>query len=290
MWQGWIAVIVVPLARCTNRLSIKLSRWAHELKADPYQKDLLDEIASYAQSIETFCEAPRELASTVRQGQYKEVVECYFMMKRALALAEAYDKTASLQLANEMRNALDHMMRSLISYQDPHKLQQKEDQEIGHLKKMKGHLQRGMLDAVKVTCAYLDEDLDRRHAPFSEKVVGLVHQGEYLKKFTAMQYGAKRLFVKAREEEFQLGTDSGDEAVLSYYLKAIVAYKTLHDYQSENIANLKWARYKIAVYVSLGMCALFSVQVVAELLEKPIVKYVADAIRPLFVAFGWLHE
>lgn len=283
MWRSWVAVIVVPFARGMNQLSIKLSRWAHELKADPYQKDLLDEIASYAQSIETFCIVPRELASTVRQGQYKEVVEYYFMMKRALALAEAYDKTASLQLANEMRNALDHMMRSLIFYQDPSKPQPKEDQEIVHLRKMKGHLQRGMLDAVKVTCAYLDEDLDRRHAPFSEKVIGIVHQGEYLKKFTLMQYDAKRLFVKAREEEFQLGTDSGDETVLSYYLNAIVAYKTLHDYQSENIANLKWARYKTTIYVTLGMIALFAVQVTAELLEKPIVKYVADFIRSLFV-------
>ena len=154
---------------------------------------------------------------------------------------------------------------------------------------MKGHLQRGMLDAEKVTCQ-LDEDVNRRHAPFSEKVIGLVHHGEYLKKVIAMQYQAKKLFVKAREEEFLLGTDSGDEVVVSHYLNAVVAYKSLHDYQSENIANLKWVRHKTFVYVTLGMVALFLVQVVAELLEKPIAKYVADAIKRWWVAWGWLQQ
>ena len=54
---------------------------AHELKASPYQKKLFDEISHYSQSIEEFSKVPKELADTVKQEGYKEVVKYYFMMK-----------------------------------------------------------------------------------------------------------------------------------------------------------------------------------------------------------------
>ena len=260
-------------------LSLKLARGAHKLTAQPYKRNLLTEIDEYSRSADEFIKDPTKLADTVRQPEYKAVVKYYFLMKRAVAQAEAYDKTVSLQLANEMRNALDHMMRSLISYEDEAGAANNSER---NLSRMKGHLQRGILDAMKITCAHLDEDIDRRHARFSDKAIGLVNNGEYVKNINAMHVDAKGSFVKAREDDFQLGTEIGDRDVISNYLKAVVAYKAAHDYQSRNYRHLIWAQSKLVMYVALGALGLFTATVVAEFFRISVAGSVADAIRDLF--------
>ena len=99
-----------------------------------------ESVERYAKDSEAFFHEPQELANRVTTEKYKKIAETYFLLKHATSLYEAHSKVLPIQVFNEMRNALDHFVRSLI---------QDGDEEGAHINKMEGHLQRALFDISK---------------------------------------------------------------------------------------------------------------------------------------------
>lgn len=281
MWRKPLAYALGGLGKWLDWASIVLTRRAHQISAHPYQAELLKEIKDYTQSIEKFVKEPTDLAGTVRKHEYKDAVRIYFMMKRAVAIAEAFDKKASVQLSNEMRNAFDHFVRSLIVYGTP-----AENTEKKHVDRMIGHLQRGILDAIKLSVASLDEQVSEHHKALGHKALGLVDNGRYIIEIAKLQSEARRVYVHAREQEFNLGTEAGDEDVVKHYLVALVATKAMYDHYVENSGNMAWAKHKTVVYVSLGFLSLFVIELVSHIFSFSVVSALAEQGVTLLAKFG----
>lgn len=288
MSNGPLLITHNPLRRVLYAALTRFASWLQTLYEkideaslrfckDPGVYETLHEIDDYTKSIEEFLGRPNEVADSVEREEYRGFVRQYFILKRAVALFEAYDRTLPLQLFNEMRNAFDHLVRSLIAPTSP--TESRAEHQARNLSQVKRHLLRATLDAMKLICAFLDEDIVSLHARFSDKTIGLVNNGDYVKEVTRRHIAAKSLFIKAREEEFQLGSNDGDQNVFMCYLRAAVAFRNAHQYQSDNYGNLVWARFKRFAYVTLGVFGLFLAEFVAHFFKLSIIEWLIEQIH-----------
>jgi hypothetical protein len=250
-------------------LQLKLGKTIYKLKMQRVRELIAAEVEQSSQSIEEFLKHPENMANSVLQPEYRDVVETYFILKQATGQFEAYQKELPTQIFNEMRNALDHFMRSLCN--DGTITETRDAWTKDHLKKMKAHLTRATLDSMKLVVGFLNDDINDRHARFSDKEIGLVDSGEYVKTITRLHTEAQNRYIKAREADYMLGTHHGDRDVLQRYLEAVAAHRVAHNFQLENYGKLKWAKFQLVTYVALGGLLLFIAEVISRAFESSIV-------------------
>jgi hypothetical protein len=219
------------------------------------------EIDEITKSVADFIKGPNERADVVSAGdqQYKESVRIYFLLKEASALFEAESKTLPTQVFNEMRNALDHFMRSLVVANPKSK--------EGNIKQVENHIQRGFLDISKLICAYYDEATKGRHDRISEQVLGNITNGDYIKEFTRLQTTAHSKFTEAKVIDYKLGTD-GQGNVREAYIDAVIAHRNLYKYQADNYGNLKFARARWFGMRSLTAIVLFVLGLTTDIIAE----------------------
>ena len=196
-----------------------------------------DELERITQGVDDYFDLPLQLSENVEDPNLKAVSQNYFLLKQTLAVYEAYNRAIPIQILNEMRNAVDHHVRGLVQ-EDPQETEK-------HFKKMDGHIQRALLDLIKVACAYYDVNIRKRHKFFSRKAIGLVDNGEYIKDFSRLQNEAYLYFVDAKREDFRLGDDqSENDEVKRKYVTALIAHKNLDDFQVGNLYKVRWGAAK----------------------------------------------
>lgn len=115
----------------------------------------------------------------------KEIPYYYLIVKIFIAEHESRFGTIPIQIYNEHRMALDHLVRAKKSYYDK------------NTKNAIGHLRRALLDIVKLNCAGLRREIDKRQATIPKKALGLISNGDYIKGYIDMQNEAEDLLNKA---------------------------------------------------------------------------------------------
>ena len=223
-----------------------------------------EDIEKLAESLGNFLEGPGRLTESLTGecSKYKETVRIYFILKQISAMYEAESKRLPIQVFNEMRNALDHFIRSLIHPEDVNR-------ESENIQQMNRHIQRAFLDTSKILCAFYDESSKEKHSRFSNEAIGYVQEGDYQKEFTRLQVMAHEMYTDAKLLDYSLGSD-GEESVRDAYINAVIAHKDLSKYQTDNYHKIKWAAAKITAIKGLKWTAAIISGVVAGIILKGI--------------------
>ena len=175
----------------------------------------------------------------IRDEDLKEVVRVYFLAKQAIIYYDARVSSIPTQVFNELRNALDHYIRSII-FVDASDVDRGAYRKR-HINKMEGHLQRAFLDVCKLGCGKISDQIERIHKSFGEKAISKARDGFYARDIYAMLGVAESRLIEAKQSEASLGGDN-DDAVRRKFVSAFAAYVNASKYQRDNIASLRWAK------------------------------------------------
>jgi tetratricopeptide (TPR) repeat protein len=291
-----LATAMLYVAGLLDRAHLKLDHWAAQLHLAPTSST-----AQQLEELATNCEKFQEGPSTARDSlqvadaEFKDAVYLYFLTKQAMSLYEAQLNYLPLQVYNEMRNALDHYMRAIVrtpsSVVAPPEVQNERRQK--HITKMTEHLQRALLDVIKLTCGSMVEKIDRTHKQIGERALSLALDGEYIKLSTQYQMNAELCLVGAKMIEHKLGNGAEGDVRLAY-LKALSSHVIAYKYFQDCLGQLRWGRAKylalkgatITVTIIGGAIAGYIVRVMwAASEDLPIVKSVIDFVRNIASAF-----
>lgn len=237
--------LLSSIAGFLDKLHYSLDRYVITLRMAAYT-DAAQSLEKEALDVSVFEKDPREYSESLLQTdlELKDAVFLYFLTKKAMALYEAQMNYLPLQIYNEMRNALDHYMRAIVVLESKG---QGSSRRQDHVKKMTAHLQRALLDIIKITCASMVDKISSTHQQIGEKSLSLTQNGEYIKKITELQMSAEKDLVLAKSQEHSLG-DGAEESVRLAYLSALTSHVTAYKYFQDNLSGLRWGRAK---YLSL---------------------------------------
>lgn len=168
------------------------------------------------------------------QSNLKSSVYYYAMARYLVAVFEANSFTLPIQVWNEYRNSLDHLIRSFLT-QDQNSID-------SQLKASRGHLLRACLDVIKLLCTYHDDwfkDLKASKAYFT---YALVDNGTFLKSLEDQYTQAKKAMISAKTQDINLGNNTtADTQIVDLYLDAYFSYKQLdemfHEKQGASIVS-----------------------------------------------------
>ena len=234
-----LANFLVSIAGFLDSAHIKLDHWAVKLLV-VRNSSTAKRLESLASDSIAFKSRPREIADGLALGDIAlaDSAYLYFLTKQAVALYEAQINFLPLQVYNEMRNALDHYMRSIVGTLP---LERREK----HINQMSGHLQRALLDVIKLTCAAMIGKIDGIHGHLGEPALCLAMNGDYIKKITDLKMLAEQSLVAAKMIEYELGDGSdADARVRDKYLAALAAHSITYKYHQDSIGQLRWGRAK----------------------------------------------
>lgn len=250
------AAILFYTAKKLDYINYKLNRLGSELKRHQ-NSATLGRLKDIAADVDKFKSEPESAAAKLAEENkdLADVITLYFMVKQAVALYEARINYLPVQIFNEMRNALDHYARALVNFSQNKPY---ENNKQYHIDKMSGHLQRALLDVIKLTCADMVVEIERSHSRASAKVLGIVNNGEYIREITKRLIDAEQCLVDAKLSEHRLGS-GGDGVVTEKYLSALAAHSVAFEYYKENVSNLHWGRAKVSLLV--GSTAVFTLVV-----------------------------
>lgn len=178
----------------------------------------------------------------------------YYTISRALvAVFEANSYKLPVQVWNEYRNSLDHIMRAAMANDETAKEKQ--------LNSSRGHLLRACLDITKLLCTYTDDwfkGLKKSKAYFS---YSLVDNGNFLRDLEHQYAIARNLMITAKTHDMHLGNDSTkDDAIVDLYLDAYFAYKKLETmfYEKQGSSVVSTISYYLLYIKANWVTFLFS--------------------------------
>ena len=185
---------------------------------------------------------------STEDAHLKNAVELYFLTKQAIIFYDAKVSAIPTQIFNELRSALDHYMRSLILLNEngtvPADEQQRYKNKLKHIDKMEGHLQRALLDVVKLGCARINEEVDKTHSRFGEKAVSAAKEGQYAIQIFGALNRAEDLLIEAKSTEAALG-GKNDKNIRHAFIKAFAAYVSVSDFQKKSLPSLWYASFTV---------------------------------------------
>lgn len=241
-----LAATILSVAGFLDRAHIKLDHWAVQLHLAPTSitAQQLEELAT---NCEEFQKGPSNARDSLQTSdvEFKDAAYLYFLTKQAMSLYEAQLNYLPLQVYNEMRNALDHYMRAIVRTPSPDADHNGRRQK--HITKMTEHLQRALLDVIKLTCGSMVEKIDRTHKQIGEGALSLAMDGEYIKLITQHQMNAELCLVEAKMLEHQLGNGAEKDVRLAY-LKALSAHVIAYKYFQNCLGRLRWGRAKYLAF------------------------------------------
>lgn len=182
-------------------------------------------------SKEELIEKSEEISSTLSDINYKESIYLYFIARYFVSLYEAKFGAIPIQVWNEYRNALDHFFRDLTN-----------PNNNNHLKKMNGHLQRAVLDILKLYCHSIQEEVNKLKNDIKPEILRLVDNGDFSKKLDIDINKSNDLFATAKIKDSSLGDDSHtNKEIIGHYLDAVYSFDIVHNYIIEKFQDIKYA-------------------------------------------------
>ncbi len=184
--------------------------------------------------------------------ELKHAAKLYNLARYFVAVYESHYGKILLQVWNEYRNAIDHFFRYQTS-------QHKDEAARLQLRKMEGHLQRAVFDALKLVCHRTIDRVDVIMHKYGKREFDYVDNAKYLPKLTKDLNSAKEQLSTAKTSDDALGGSlDNDDDVLGMYLNAaILAHKISSEFSEKEIL-LQKARsnywYKgLAIAIAVGL-------------------------------------
>jgi len=138
-------------------------------------------------------EAKKHSENSVFEQKERDFVYYHYLMKYYTAVYESYfGIVPPIQIFNEHRMSLDHIIRA------------KEKDTVENMGKATDHALRGLLDILKLNCAGLREKIQKEHKKYPPKALGLVSDGDYIKKFAELQNKAEDYMFEAKLGDYNL--------------------------------------------------------------------------------------
>lgn len=176
----------------------------------------------------------REHCSTAPE-EYRETVIMYFMARYLVATYEARFDQLPIQVWNDLRNGLDHFMRYISHPSDGQK---------HHINKMRGHIQRAVLDTCKFICHEGKSYIDSLIKQDGVSCLRLVDNGDFYDNIRSRTALATKNFVLAKAADHGLadGGPEDMEVVRSYLEPCFETLNIISDYQIQHEKIEKAAR------------------------------------------------
>jgi len=219
-------------------------------------KKAKESLSKLFKSPELIIEKAREYSekSSFKETE-KEIPYYYFMVKHFIAEHESRFGTIPIQIHNEHRMTLDHIVRSGVS------------DCIGNMNKAIGHLRRALLDIIKLNCAGLRKEIDKRHNAIPKKALGLISNGDYIKNFIEKQNEAEDSLNEARCEDHKIGNDiDANIEIVNLFIKAYIAHYEWYKYQYKNMGNALMIKTKYYVIAGYPLLISFVIGFVVNLI------------------------
>jgi len=188
------------------------------------QKLKVDNIGSFhAKSHDVINKAKEYSERHVFEQKEHDFIYYHYLTKYYTAVFEAFFGTIPpIQIFNESRMALDHIIRA--------KEEEIKEGSAKNIDKATNHALRGLLDILKLNCVGLKRNIQKEHKKYPSKALGLVSNGDYIKKFVELQNKAETCMFKAK-----LG-ENGDTKteVVNTFIHAFDAHNEWSQFQQEN--------------------------------------------------------
>lgn len=156
-------------------------------------------------------------------------------------------------LNNEIRAMFGHLAEYRISNSSWDKRE---------LDKAYGHFRRLNLDALKILCNEFDRSLSvklKKQYSYDYRDICV----NYLEEFSQKYFSAKRLYIKAQQEE-RVGSDSRVHNIIELYYNAAKEYILLKQYYEEKKKSIQMVKRKvIAKQIICGFLTAFGLAVSA---------------------------
>lgn len=253
--------ILYSLARKLEQISFFLYQKATRVRnvnSNSIRKISAELAQSGKKAREAILNRARTYSSSVPKefSNLKEIVELYFIVKQSVIFYDAKVNSLPTQVFNELRNALDHFIRSLILLDENGNVSEDESRRAPYIEsqllKMQGHLQRALLDITKLGCGKIDEKITKDHQRFGNRAVARANNGEYAIDIFSLLDNAEKLLIDARNEEANLGGNN-DLSVRNKFIDAFSAYVAAYDYHASNIPKLWWSRSTLYIYATYAL-------------------------------------
>lgn len=175
-----------------------------------------------------------QIISDKTSPEYKESVFLYFIVRYFVSVYEAKFGVIPIQVWNEYRNALDHFFRHIT-----HNAQT----ETPHLKKMQGHLQRAVLDILKIYCHSVQEKVKILKDDFNRDILKLVDNGNFLTNLNVSIKNAENKFILAKIQDNSLGDDSHtNKEIVGLYLNAVFSFDKIYKNIIDKSSDIEHAK------------------------------------------------
>lgn len=166
--------------------------------------------------------------------EYQETIELYYIARYWVSVFESYVRQLPTQVLNEYRNAFDHFARYIAGSGDV----TKGDDNHRNLYKMKGHIQRAVLDICKILCIHFGDFYEEKISP-NTNYLRLVTNGRFLKELTSKHSEAKKKLLEAKQLDSSLGEEvNTNEEVRKAYCDAVFLFKSIEDSYNDNIKDI----------------------------------------------------
>lgn len=148
--------------------------------------------------------------------EFQESLKLYFIARYFVSLYEAKFNSIPVQVWNEYRNSLDHFFRSKTNPND------------NHVRKMQGHIQRAVLDILKLYCHSIQDLVSEIDKQYSTDVLKLVDNGNFIKNIKLGTSASVSLFEKAKIADGDLGENSHTNSeIVGKYLEAAYSFENV---------------------------------------------------------------
>lgn len=169
--------------------------------------------------------------------EYRTSVELYYITRYFVSVFEARNHAIPIQVWNEYRNALDHFFRHITSNEYP--------EPSENLKRMEGHMKRAALDIIKLNCHKSDEWLNDEISKYNTSAQLFIDNGTFIESFQKQREDAKKIFLKAKAEDYNFGLDSStNKRILALYIDAAIAYEELMEMIINRTSDLQKAQIR----------------------------------------------
>lgn len=250
-----------------NNVSLFFSKISRRKLLNFNNKEIKDSIDIIASNTENFFRTPLEKSKIVTLSDYKQATFLFFCLKQVISWYEVENNILPIQLYNEIRNAFDHFIRGLVT------------NEKEHIIKLEGHLQRGILDACKMICNFYKKKIIQVHKRIPKKAFHIISNGDYLKEFYTKETTSDYLYETARYNECLIGNDNNtNKDILEMYMKALISYRDLYEYQNKNKGNIFKAKF---LHLTIINGKSFFLGIISAILVKYSVEFISKILAPL---------
>lgn len=219
------------------------------------KNSLGDPSDNISERVKKFKSRPEAISKSIlpNDEELSKVIYLYSIARAVIAILEARIHRLPLQVYNEMRNAFDHYLQAIIVTKDSknEQLEYRKEQILY----MEKHIQRALLDVIKVLCAEIYLNIKNRRKELHTKSLALVNDGKFIGELENKILAAEEAMIHAKTTEY-LGRfkakESGESPsndVCDSFLRVMILHLDLDDFFREKTQDIYWG---VAKFIALN--------------------------------------